>query len=162
MQSKFSFSYFGSKIDVMSLGTDFLPSIEQTLTAHCMPFTKDGEIIAINIVGRGIDIPGGHIDEGETAVEAMQREAVEEAQIVVEDPILIDIWQLSSTDITLGLSEKPYLLLYATKVKSMLEFKPNEESNQRLLLSKDEFIARYFAGEIQAEYLIDKAMLALR
>lgn len=162
MQNIFSFDYFGSAIQAESLGIDFLPSLTQTLTSHCMPFTEDGKIIAVNIVGRGIDIPGGHIDGEETAIEAMLREAREEAQIIVESPILIDVWRLSSTNTQLGLSAKPYLLLFVTKVKTILEFSPNEEANERLVLDPDEFISKYFGDKRQAKVMVDKAMAVLK
>ena len=156
MLETFSFAYFGSEIQVNSLGAGFLPPLKQTLTAHCIPFTPDGNIVAINIIGRGIDIPGGHIEDGESAIEAMVRETKEEANISVASPTLIDVWHLTSDDPSLGLTEKPYLLVYVADVVSMGVFQPNSEASERLVLSPDDFIARYFAGKEQAALIINK------
>ena len=158
MTSTFSFTYFGSTIEAKSLGTGFLPALKQTLTAHCIPFTPDGNIVAINIIGRGIDIPGGHIEDGESAIEAMVRETKEEANISVASPTLIDVWHLTSDDPSLGLTEKPYLLVYVADVVSMEVFQPNSEASERLMLEPKDFIKRYFAGKEQAALLIDRAL----
>lgn len=160
MAETFSFDYFGSTINAESLGTDSIPSIQETLTSHCVPFTSDGKIVAVNVIGRGIDIPGGHIDDNETAIEAMQREAQEEAQITVTHPVLIDVWRLSSTDEQLGLAQKPYLLLYSGNVELMNNFRANEEVDERLILESDDFIERYFGDKRQARVMIDKALSA--
>lgn len=158
MTSTFSFTYFGSTIEAKSLGTDFLPALKQTLTAHCIPFTPDGNIVAINIIGRGIDIPGGHIEDGESAIDAMRRETQEEASITIAHPELVDVWHLTSTNAKLGLTERPYIVIYLADVMSIDNFQPNNEASERLMLEPNDFIKRYFAGEEQAALLIDKAL----
>lgn len=162
MQHISSFDYFGSTIQAESLGAGFVPRLEETITSHCVPLTNDGKIIAVNVIGRGLDIPGGHIDGQETAIQAMQREALEEAQIIVQDPVLIDVWRLSSKDTKLGLSEKPYLALYAANVKSILEFVANTETDERLVLEPEEFILKYFGDKGQARIMAEQTLAALR
>lgn len=159
MQS-FSFNYYGSVIEATPLGTDEVPGIEKTLTSHCIPFTADGKIVAVTIIDRGVDIPGGHIEDNETAIEAMQRESKEEAQISIENPILIDVWRLASTNDELGLLEKPYLLLYTATISSMEDFIPNNEASERLILDPEDFIAKYFGDTQQARAMIDRALAA--
>jgi 8-oxo-dGTP pyrophosphatase MutT (NUDIX family) len=158
MSKTFTFDYFGSIITATSLGTDSVPALRETLTSHCVPFTSDGKIVAVNIIGRGVDIPGGHIDENESAVEALRRESYEEAQITIGNPILIDVWKLSSTNEELGLSEKPYILLYSAHVESMQDFMANNEVSERLIMEPDDFVATYFGDKQQARIMIDKAM----
>ncbi len=162
MSDLFSFDYFGSTIQAKSLGVDTVPPTNVVLTSHCIPFTADGKVVAVDIIGRGVDIPGGHIDEGETAVEAMQREVKEEAQIAITHPVLIDTWKLSSTDNALGITQKPYLLLYAADVESMDDFVSNNETSARLVLDPEEFIAQYFGDKQQARILITTALAARR
>ena len=158
MTKPFSFNYFGSKIQANSLGAGFLPPLKQTLTAHCIPFTPDGNIVAINIIGRGIDIPGGHIEDGESAIDAMTRETQEEASVTIAHPELVDVWHLTSTNAKLGLTERPYIVMYVADVIFMDNFQPNDEASERLILSPDDFITQYFAGEMQAALLIDRAL----
>ncbi len=158
--TSFTFDYFGSTIEATPLGVEVVPDIQKTLTSHCIPFTTDGKIVAVNIINRGIDIPGGHIDDGETAIEAMQREVQEEAQISIQNPALIDVWRLTSTNERLGLLQKPYLLLYAADVASMKDFVPNDETDERLILNPDDFIARYFGDTQQARAMVDAALAA--
>ena len=157
MAKSFSFNYFGSEIEATSLGTAFMPSTKMIISSHCIPFTKDGKIIAVNIIGRGIDIPGGHIDDNETAIEAMQREVREEAQITIANPVLADVWRLTSTNTELGLSQKPYLLVYATDVQAINEFIPNNETDKRFTLEPEAFIDSYFGGARMARVMIDRA-----
>lgn len=155
----FSFNYFGSTILARSLGPDWIPPLEETLSAHCVPLTADTTIVAVNVLGRGIDIPGGHIDEGETALEAVKREAFEEAGITVTNLALIDVWKLSSSDEKMrGLAKKPYLLVYVADIESMPPFTPNNEVDERFVLEPQEFVARYFANSVQAQSLVNKAL----
>ncbi len=137
-----------------------MPDIEDTLSSHCIPFTADGKIVAVNIINRGVDIPGGHIDNNETAIQAMQRETLEEAQISVENPVLIDVWRLTSINAELGLLQKPYLLLYKADVVSIKDFVPNEEVHERLILQPDDFIAKYFGDKQQARIMVASALAA--
>jgi 8-oxo-dGTP diphosphatase len=62
--------------------SDIEPRADAVTTAHCLAF--DGErIVLARHVERGWAIPRGHLDEGETPLEAMQREAHEEAGIEI-------------------------------------------------------------------------------
>lgn len=160
MLETFSFRYFGSTITARSLGIGSIPPLNQTITAHCVPITGDGKVMAGDVIGRGVDIPGGHIDEGETAEEAMHRETHEEISITVEKPVLIDVWKLSSDDERIGLKTKPYLLLYAAKVKLIEDFVPNNEVSKRLILSPDEFAFEYFGNKEQARKMVAQALTA--
>ncbi|MFZ1250172.1 MAG: NUDIX domain-containing protein [Candidatus Microsaccharimonas sp.] len=158
MAKTFSFNYFGSEIQAVSLGIEIIPPIQETLSSHCIPFTKDEKIVAVHVIGRGIDIPGGHIEGNETAIEAVQREANEEARITIKNLTLIDVWHLSSTDSKLGLKEKPYLVLYSADIDSLNTFSPNSEVDKRLLLEPEAFIDKYFGDKEQARQMIETAL----
>jgi 8-oxo-dGTP pyrophosphatase MutT (NUDIX family) len=158
MQPTFSFDYFGSTIEATSRGSDFIPNSLSILSAHCVPFTDDRKIVAVDIVGRGIDIPGGHLEDNESAIDALRREIKEEAEITIDTPILVDVWQLSSNNEQLGLSTKPYLLLYSATILSIGEFTPSAEVTKRLILSPEDFIANYFGDKGQARILVNKAL----
>jgi len=158
----FSFNYFGSPIEATSLGTTFIPDVLEVISSHCVPITIDGKIVAVHIVNRGIDIPGGHVDDKETAIEAMRREVQEEAQLLVDSPVLIDVWQLTSVNTQLGLRQKPYLLVYAARVTLLDDFISTEEADERLILEPEDFIAKYFGDKQQARIMINAALAALK
>jgi 8-oxo-dGTP diphosphatase len=162
MTSSFSFDYFGSVITATPLGVDFVPSKGEVITSACVTLTEDKKIVAVDVIGRGIDIPGGHIDPGETAVDAMRREAFEEAYIKVDAPTLIDVLKVTSDDKRLGLEEKPYMLIYAAKVSEIQDFIVNDEISQRLIMTREEFVSNYFANHDYARNMIDAAVRALR
>ena len=157
----FSFNYFGHIINARSLGPVALPDIAKLITAHVVPITSDGNVIAVNIIGRGWDIPGGHIDDGEPSpVVALRREASEEAQITVTAPILIDILELKSD--SLGyLADRPYMALYAAKTDEVGEFNPNEEVSARETMTPGAFIENYFGNKTYATQMMKSAMGAL-
>ena len=60
---------------------EFLELGEKALvtSAHCFPLRGSRLLMALG--PRGLDIPGGHVEPGESALEAMLREAQEEACI---------------------------------------------------------------------------------
>lgn len=70
--------------------TEETPTIDLTPTAFLFPITNEGHIVLARHVGeeahRGISIPGGHVDPGETLMEAAVREAIEETgSVIVND-----------------------------------------------------------------------------
>lgn len=158
MEKSFSFDYFGSTIIATPLGTDFIPSENTVITAACVPLMDDGKVVAVDVKGRGVDIPGGHIDSGETALDAMNRETLEEAFVKVDTPTLIDVLKVTSNDKRLGLDEKPYMLVYAASVNEVQGFIINEEISKRLIIPPEEFVTRYFADHDYAQRMIDTAL----
>ena len=65
--------------------TDDLSPLELTRTAFMVPVYEDGSFLFAVNQRRGVEIPGGHIDDGETPEQAAIREAYEEAGCRVED-----------------------------------------------------------------------------
>lgn len=54
-----------------------VPDMSLTTSAHILPF-KGEDILLANVHSRGWDIPGGHLERGETHEEAVARELFEE------------------------------------------------------------------------------------
>ena len=71
---------------------------ESITSVAVLPFTDSGEIVTITN-SRGIDIPGGHVEPGETSIEQVAcREAMEEAGIALSGLKLIAYLRSSVLD----------------------------------------------------------------
>jgi 8-oxo-dGTP diphosphatase len=73
--------------------TDELPPLEISGTAFGFAFDGD-RLLVTRLLRRGWDIPGGHIEAGETAAQAAIREVWEEAYARVEIIDLVGIQEL--------------------------------------------------------------------
>lgn len=156
----FSFNYFGHTITARSLGTGAIPDISTITSVHVVPIANDGNIVAINVINRGWDIPGGHVDEGESSpLDALRREALEEANVSLLEPVLVDVLMLESE--TLDISTKPYLLMYAAEIWELNTFTPNNEVSQRLLMTAKMFVDSYFGNKTYAKAMVDASVSAL-
>jgi 8-oxo-dGTP pyrophosphatase MutT (NUDIX family) len=67
-----------------------------TRTAFIIPVFDDGTILLAQNQRRGIEVPGGHVDPGETLREAAIREAFEEVGCTVSDVVPIGYLRMMS------------------------------------------------------------------
>jgi 8-oxo-dGTP pyrophosphatase MutT (NUDIX family) len=66
--------------------TDMMPPANLTTTGFLVLLTDDDHVILANELQRArLEIPGGHIDPGENAIQAAIREAYEEVGVVATD-----------------------------------------------------------------------------
>ena len=70
--------------------TDEWPPEANVSAVHCLAFAGDQLVLARH-VSRGWTIPGGHVEPGESVIEALRREALEEAGVVVGEPTLLAV-----------------------------------------------------------------------
>lgn len=70
--------------------TDEWPPEANVSAAHCLAFSGDRLVLARH-VDRGWTIPGGHVEAGESVIDAMRREALEEAGVSVGTPTLFAV-----------------------------------------------------------------------
>lgn len=72
-------------------------SVPVTITNMCMVYDGDRMVVQNrkNPNWAGITFPGGHVEDGESMVEAVVREVLEETGLAIENPILCGIkdWQ---------------------------------------------------------------------
>ena len=125
------------------LGNASLPPFSQVTSVAAIPFTKEGQLVVVNLHHRGLDLPGGHVEAYETTPEeTMNREVMEEACMTVRAPILVDV--VSSDYFQDRLS---YMLFYAVYVDELKEFIPNDESSERLVIDRGDFLRQYTAWD---------------
>lgn len=65
------------------------PPIDRTGGSFGFVFDDDGRVLLVRHPTRGWELPGGHIDEGEDACHAFEREVAEEGRVRVRDVRLL-------------------------------------------------------------------------
>ena len=99
---------------------------------------KDSKILAIKNE-HGWDIPGGHVEEGETPEEALIREIQEEAGASFLDAKLLAV---AESDDEEKYKDK-VMLVYTTDNFILGEFTPSEDSFDREVIEVEDFLLRY-------------------
>lgn len=127
--------------------SDELPELELCASSYAFVF-KDGSFLQTELregerPQRRLDIPGGHIDEGETPEMAAIRETYEETGVHVKNPKLA-----AYLKITLH-NSKPegfrypyptgYMIYYICDFENEEEFNGNEDAHGRVWLPYNEF-----------------------
>ncbi len=137
----------GELVNFVLLEPDVLPPFEKITSVGVIPFTQDGKIVAA-LLERGVDLPGGHVQETEQTIEeTARREVLEEVGVTLKELTVVkviqsDYYGSAPEDLT-------YMLTLTAFVDEFLEFTPNLESKGRLVLSIEEFLAHYMAGDVE-------------
>jgi 8-oxo-dGTP diphosphatase len=113
---------------------DQLPPIGGITSALALAF--DGQrILMTNLRQRGWDIPGGHLEPGETPEAAMRREVIEEAGAVLVDVQLLGYQRIRLLGTVPAGYRYPhpdsYQVLYLARVAELIDFVATEEASQR-------------------------------
>ncbi|OBZ17072.1 NUDIX domain-containing protein [Bacillus sp. FJAT-26390] len=119
---------------------DVLPRLELITGSFVLAFQED-QLLLTNLAERGWDIPGGHVEAGETPIEAMKRELYEETRVLVESPQLLGYERIR-------LFTKPnnykypypdsYMVFYCAKIIQLDPFESTIESKGRGLFKPEE------------------------
>ncbi|MDE1151995.1 MAG: NUDIX domain-containing protein [Micavibrio sp.] len=118
--------------------TDELPPPELCTAAYVFAF--DGDRLLMADLDRGVDIPGGHIDPGETGDAAMRREVLEETGATVGPARLFAVQKLVCT------GDKPagykypfpvsYQLMYVASGVTPGVFTQDEDSKGAVMIAR--------------------------
>jgi 8-oxo-dGTP diphosphatase len=116
--------------------TDKVPELQLVTCSFVLAFKGD-KLLLTNLNGRGWDIPGGHIEQGETLEEAARRELLEETGAHVDNINFLGYEVISL------LGGKPdgykypypesYMVFYCARITSLEDYKENHESSGREL-----------------------------
>ena len=107
--------------------------------AHGFCFHK-ARILVCDIAGRGLTIPGGHLDEAEKAADCLIREALEEACVSLYEPMLLGFIEAdhrSNTNYSGPHPLRSVQAIYRADVRSVSEFIPEHESRSRRFLKPE-------------------------
>lgn len=133
LQSYSNLSWLPQPNVVSEILTSTLPPINKITTVFGL-ITYEKKILLANLY-RGWDLPGGHVEEGESLEETLVREVYEETKVIVVKPTLIGYQQMEV------LAEKPneyrypypisYQVHYHAEVKEICNFTGDQETKGR-------------------------------
>ena len=111
---------------------------EPVTAVHCFCFSG-GRIILVDVAGRGVSIPGGHLLAGENLLDGLHRELAEEACITVDSPALLGAVECDHSanpafEPSLGYPRLASQLLYAGTVNQILPFVAKHETSRRIFV----------------------------
>ncbi len=145
--------------------SDELPDVSLCSFSFAFVF-KNGKFLQTDLregerPERTLDIPGGHIDEGEKPEEAAIRETFEETGVQVNNPRLIAYMKITTH---VPKSENPsrypyptgYMLFYLCDFVSEENFEGNEDTYGRVWLKPEEF--KNSAWSREDSILFDKVL----
>lgn len=120
--------------------TSTMPDLAYVATAIGIAFYGEQLVLVEHAKYGGLQPPGGHLEPGETPVDALRREVLEEAAGEVGKATFIgyeEITPLFDVPANYRYSVPSYQVYFACTVERLLPFEPNAEALARHLLPVD-------------------------
>lgn len=140
--------------------SNFMPHRELITSVHGVCFYR-GELMMVNLNHRGWDVPGGHIEIGETAEVCFKREAMEEGY-VEGDCRLLGSMELNHNENLLWNSSSPYpkvgyQVFYRMDITKLHSFEAEFESSARMFIRPEEAVDYHKGWHSLLEEIIQEA-----
>ncbi len=140
------------------LGPSPDPPFEQVTSAAVVAVTDDGRLVVADLA-RGLDIPGGHVQRGESSIdETVRREAWEEvrARLGALHPVeVIESDYFGADDLT-------YMVIRTARITELGPWEATHESAGRVVIDPEEFLRSYRGGDpILMRHLVTAALATL-
>ena len=113
---------------------------------------KDSMLVVTKDKRRGWDLPGGHVEKGETALQALRREAMEEAGMTFEDATPFVVVENNASE---GGYLGKVMVGYMTKHYALVGFSPAEDVSERSIMDIEDFIDRYEGDKKHIRAILD-------
>ncbi len=129
---------------------DTLPPRELITSALALAF-HECNFLMTKLIERGWDIPGGHIEPGETPEQTMRREVMEEAAVELGSVRLLGYQQIRLLgDIPADYRyphPESYQVFYIGHVTNILPFTPTDEAGDRAFFIREEALQQKWTQE---------------
>jgi 8-oxo-dGTP pyrophosphatase MutT (NUDIX family) len=129
----------------------FYPKVEIISAVFLIGFA-DGKILSSRNE-RGWDIPGGHVEAGESLVAALNRELQEEAGATAHNPRPYALLTLRG--------RTKSMMFFTTKDLQVGKFTPKPDAFECKLMTKEELLRSYHGDTALMGQIIDKALAFL-
>ena len=135
--NEFYVNWGGDRIKLTWIPTNEIFDAQLITSAHAVCFYQD-EILLVDIKGRGFDLPGGHREDGETALDCCLRETYEEGYVKGDATLLgyLEVNHCENTNWHEG-SKYPkvaYQAMYRVDITEVLPFQAQFEASKRIFV----------------------------
>jgi 8-oxo-dGTP diphosphatase len=163
MDNQIYVNWNGHNVKLTWLPNKKIHDFNKITSVHGFCFHQ-GNILLVNVNGRGFNIPGGHLEKGETPEEAFHREAYEEGYVKGKAQYIGAI-EVSHEDNPLFFPGGKYPLIgyqvfYKMKIEECLAFLRENETSTRIWVEPEE--VPYIINDHELSILVLKEALKIR